>query len=231
MKSLARAAIAVAMLVLATVGVSLPATAAAGDPSPDTTYGCLQETGDYGAQPVCQLQVAAASALCLGDVPYVQYALVPTGTPNTTATLTFDNPDGADVVYTDLPLTGTVLWPGATVDANGKPTDWPGWTKNSDGTWVKGDSFDWATGALNLTFEVNPSATVTLAYPPATAVCAGPPTSIVLAAEDPAPAAAVLSATGSNVAPLLIAGASLVGLGALLLLARGALRRRKVTIA
>jgi len=109
---------------------------------------------------------------------------------------------------------------------DGTVTDYPGWTKQAGGTWVQGDEFSWTRPSAEVLFQVNPSAVVTVAYPPATTRC-NPPTSIVLAADDPAPA--VLSATGSNVAPLAIGGAGLVGLGAVLLLARAALRRKKVT--
>ena len=41
-----------------------------------------------------------------------------------------------------------LIYPGATIHANGNPTDWPGWMLNADGFWVR-DPTDaaWRDGA------------------------------------------------------------------------------------
>src|SRR5690606_4391579 len=80
--------------------------------------------------------------ICDGDVPYLLYRLTATGPDSSTATTTWITPSGDDVVLTDQPLSGRVLWPGAVVGADGSPLDWPGWSL-VDGEWVEGDEFDW----------------------------------------------------------------------------------------
>lgn len=111
---------------------------------------------------------------CDGDVPYLRYAVVATGTDNTTVTLTWLNPSGADVVQSGLPMSGRVLWPGAAVDAQGNPLDWPGW-RLENGEWVEGDEFDWVRPSVQVRLEVNPELTMTAAYPPSSPNCATNP--------------------------------------------------------
>jgi len=121
---------------------------------------------------------------CDGDVPWLDYQVAVDNSPNTTVTITFLHPTDAskNVVYANLPLTGTVLWPGAVVDGLGNPVDWPGWTW--DGTkWVAGDEWDWTRPSVKVRFEgnVNASAEVTVAYPPSSPNCSANPPGDVLA--------------------------------------------------
>jgi hypothetical protein len=111
--------------------------------------------------------------ICDGDVPYLGYSASFPGA--TTATITFVNPDGDDVVYSDLPLSGRVLWPGAVVDAEGTPLDWPGWTEVSPDVWVEGDEFDWVRPSVSVIIAVNPEEIFEIEYPPATPQCATNP--------------------------------------------------------
>ena len=116
--------------------------------------------------------------ICDGDVPYLAYNVTITGgTGSETLTITFVNPDGDDFVYTGLALgEGRVLWPGAEVDGDGNPIDWPGWTQLPDGTWVEGDEFDWVRPSVTVIFAVNPEATFEVDYPPSSPDCdANPP--------------------------------------------------------
>jgi hypothetical protein len=114
------------------------------------------------------LDIAAAGAECRNDIPYLGYDIDWAG--GGTATITFINPVGADIVYEDVPLSGEVLWPGA----NDDPADWPGWILKN-GVWVEGDDgFLWARGTIQVRFEVNPTAVVQVSYPPASVACAGP---------------------------------------------------------
>jgi hypothetical protein len=58
--------------------------------------------------------------------------------------------------------------------ANGQPVDWPGWDQRGDGTW-----FEVPTDlrpSMTVVFSVNPTAVVTVAYPPATPTCHPSPT-------------------------------------------------------
>ena len=121
----------------------------------------------------------------------------------------------------DQPLSGSVLWPGAVPGPNGRGIDWPGWRQLSDGTWVQGDEFDWVRPTVQVLFQVNPEATVTVSYPPSSPNClTNPPTSEVLG-EPP------LSATGSNVGPLLGTAAALAIIGTAVLGTLAWLRRRE----
>lgn len=188
-------------------------------------YGCLGDTDEYGAPLPCDLTVSVLTPICDNDVPKLRYAVVPNGTPNTTVTITWVNPGGADVVQSGLPLSGTVLWPGAVVGPDGKGADWPGWTQLPDGSWVEGDEFDWVRPSVSVNFAVNPELTTTVAYPPSSPNCAtNPPTDVVLAANPVS--AQVLSATGSDTAPLLWAGAGLLVVGAGAVTAVTLVRRR-----
>lgn len=108
--------------------------------------------------------------ICDGDVPYLSYS-AHFGDHTRVARITFVNPTGPDFTYTDLPLVGRVLWPGAVVDAAGNPVDWPGWTQLPDGSWVEGDEWDWVRPSVVVELEINPTATETLGYPPATPTC------------------------------------------------------------
>ena len=102
------------------------------------------------------------------DIPYLKYEI--DYSPGQSATITFINPSGPDVVYEDVPLSGAVLWPGASEN----PSDWPGWILD-DGVWVEADDgFLWARGTVNILFEVNPSTMVTVSYQQGTGACADP---------------------------------------------------------
>ena len=189
---------------------------------------CPTDRPGYAAAGVCQL-TAHVSPVCVNDVPLLKYSLEEMGTTLTTATITWVHPGGKDVVLTDQPLNGTLLWPGAVLDTKGTAVDWPGWTQQPDGTWTRGDAFDWARQPVQVRFEVNPSTVATVSYPSVAGACE-PVSSAVLAAEDVTPTSsvrsAVLAATGSDVAPYALGGAGLVLLGALLLVIRAAMRRQ-----
>ena len=115
-----------------------------------------------------ELELAAIGAECFNDIPYLKYTIdYPAGE---SATITFLNPTGADIVYEDVPLSGAVLWPGA----NDNPPDWPGWILQ-DGVWVAADDgFLWARGEIEVLFEVNPSTVLTVSYPQSSEACADP---------------------------------------------------------
>ena len=110
-------------------------------------------------------------------MPYLDYEVEVIGTESDTLTITFLHPTDPtqNVVYSDLPFSGSLLWPGAEVDDEGNPVDWPGWSF-VDGVWVEGDEFDWVRPSVQVLFSVNPEATVTVDYPPSSPDCdANPP--------------------------------------------------------
>ncbi|MCG7286794.1 LPXTG cell wall anchor domain-containing protein [Cellulomonas sp. ACRRI] len=205
------------------------------NPSPTDT-----PADGYAPPTRCELGVARAEAICLAAAPALSYAVEPVGTSSTTLTITWHNPGGADLVQSGLPLSGQVYWPG-TVVVDGVVTDWPGWTQLPDGSWTEHDAYDYTRPEVEVTFEVNPSATTVVSYPPASAVCANPPqsqvagvvvTSEVLAAPDAAApedvraASAVLAVTGADSTPLLV-GAGLMLLAGGLLVAIPLRRRHR----
>lgn len=227
-----RAGIALAVVVGAVLVGATPAAALV-DPAP-AGYACLDPEDSYGAPGVCQLIVLEAETVCRGEAPWLDYSLEPEGTPNTTATLVWGDPDGKHYTMENLPLSGSVLWPGAEVDEDGQAVDWPGWTLAPDGvTWLEGDEWGWVRPEVPLTFNVNSTAVITAYYPEAIAPCAGPPTTVVSAADstavsadDATPVSAVLSTTGSESLRLLLAAAGLLLAGGLILFVRTSLRRR-----
>lgn len=221
MKSSMRASSAAALSAAAGLAFALPAAAAVA-PSPG---GCGDDDG-YSAAGVCQLKVELLSPVCDNDVPYLTYRVAVEGTSKTDLTITWDNPSGADVVQSGLPLSGRVPWPGAVVGPDGRGADWPGWTRQADGTWSEGDEFDWVRPSVQVTLAVNPSVTATVAYPPSAPQCVtGPVESSVLAAPAPGSGSGVLAATGSDTTPWLVAAGALVLAGGGLVAARARARR------
>lgn len=229
-----RRSVAVAAVLLTTVALASPAMAAdppaSSSPSPtaSTGYACLDQENGYAPSGVCQLIVLKAEAVCRNNAPYLDYAVQPEGTPNTTVSIVWGDPSTANTVtQSNLPLSGSVLWPGTVLDSQGNVVDWPGWSL-VNGKWVKGDQWDWVRPTVPVTFKVNPEATVTVTYPPDQVFC-NPPQSEVLAADDPTPpTSAVLAFTGAGDAtPLFYVALGGLLLGALLVLIRILVRRRR----
>lgn len=126
---------------------------------------------------------------CTADAPYLRYEIVvndPDGVlaGKDTATITFINPNGKNWTTTVKVGAGMQLWPGATVDASGKATAWPGWQYDAKlGTWVDvgNDNFGWTRAELTqVKVQINPSKTFYVNYPKATPGCASAPSSQVL---------------------------------------------------
>ncbi len=219
---------ALVAMTLALAGSFVAVSSATAAPAPAATDGltaCEQQDLGYVPSTPCQL-VVDSEAQCLKDVPYISYAATVEGSTATTLSITFVNPEGADIVLDDLPLTGKVPWPGATFDGDGNATDWPGWTKLSSGEWVLGDEYSWTRPSIRVLFDVNPIADVTVAYPASTAVCAGPQDtgSTITTVGNPTASTPLLSDTGATIAPLLAVAGGLVGVG---LLALVVTRRRR----
>jgi hypothetical protein len=126
------------------------------------------------------ISIAAFSPVCLRDAPYVDVTFGDQSEFNgRTATVTFIDLDG-NVVETHTTTfqagaTKRFIYPGAEVDANGNPIDWPGWLFDGD-EWVIDPSDARLRDGLRVVVEVNPTATGTVDYPPATPDCdASPP--------------------------------------------------------
>lgn len=125
----------------------------------------------------CDLVPGDIASQCVSAVPYLSYAVtLPPGlheVPDNPVTITFVNPNGDDYVVTGQPLSGRLLWPGASATP---PLQWPGWKMLDDGTYVETDgNFAWTREGITVRFDVNPTYSTTVEYPSATSACANPP--------------------------------------------------------
>jgi LPXTG-motif cell wall-anchored protein len=193
------------MTALLLAGAGLAAAGSAANAA-DDGYGSY---GSYGSEGSSGTPTSATSS-CVDDVALLGYKY---NGDASEVTITFVNPDGADVVYADQPASGTVLWPGMEVSSDGAGEDWPGWTKNEDGTWVRGDSYDWAAETVQVIITADADTVTTSTYPNA-----------VSCSPAGVPRTGALAATGGDlVLPLSIA-AGLVLVGGVAVLAT---RRRR----
>lgn len=137
--------------------------------------------GDYvttTTAPERSLDVSAFSPECIRDAPYINYTIVAVGfVPDSpSATLVVRDRNGAVVdTFTTTSLSGRFVYPGASVDAQGNATDWPGWTTADDGSWVPDPSDAHLREGVTVEVTVNPTATAAVSYPAAGAPCANPP--------------------------------------------------------
>ncbi|MFK4834627.1 hypothetical protein ACI3KY_02740 [Microbacterium sp. ZW T2_14] len=181
----------------------------------------------------CDLVPGEIQSVCVGDVPYLGYAVsLPEGFVADSAnpvTITFVNPDGEDYVVEDQPLSGKLLWPGA---SDGNPKMWPGWDL-VDGEYVQTDgNFAWTRAGVTVEFEVNPTYTTEVEYPQATALCANPP---VGSGDEPAGTptstdAEALAVTGGGVSPIIVAAGGTALLAGIAVVAIVAYRRRHASM-
>ncbi len=223
-----RAQAVVAAALLAAAGVSAPAAA--------VTTGCDPSSRRYVPDEGCEIRVDDLDQACEGGIPQLTYDLTVRGVRAGRVDIQWLDASGETrLTYAGARLSGTVSWPGAVVSPAGTATDWPGWTERSDGSWVEGDAFDWATGAVDVVFSVasGPSVTVDATYPddedcgPAAAVpvstrgtTAGSGGGAADGASDAGGLSRVLAATGLEASTLALgAGGLLVG-GTTLVLAR-----------
>jgi LPXTG-motif cell wall-anchored protein len=151
------------------------------------------------------------------DAPYIEVTFGgPSQFNGRPATVTFRDLGGnvVDTATATFQAGATVrfVYPGASVDAAGNATDWPGWAFVGD-HWVVDPSDAFLRDGLQVTIEVNPTATATVSYPAATAACANP-TGISSGGQTPTVPDGALPQTGSS-------SAVLAGIAALLVLAGG----------
>lgn len=143
-------------------------------------------TDDGEECPEPELSIKALTPVCVADAPFIDVTLLGDGVLNgQTATITFVDVNGISVathqVVFDSGSTYRFIYPGASVDANGNPTDWPGWRfELSTGLWVPDGSDAHLREGLTVTVEVNPTATGEVEYPAATETCANPPANPVV---------------------------------------------------
>ncbi|KQX05000.1 hypothetical protein ASC59_12220 [Leifsonia sp. Root1293] len=169
---------------------------------------------------------SVATSVCDGDVPYIVYDVVLTDPDNKatshTAYLTLSGGGQTETFLlgeiVDGTLSGSMLWPGASVGPNGEPTGWPGWMQ-IDGTWVQTDgNFGWTRGVTSAEITVNPETTVPLSYPAASPNCVMAPPGT-----DPTPpGSTTTSASGTGLAETGVSPVLLpLGVGSVLVILAG----------
>jgi hypothetical protein len=110
--------------------------------------------------------------VCVDDFPFIDYAVSGDVDAGARATIEISDIDGVVVqTLVDQPLSGRVIWPGASVD----PPDWPGWVLDDDGVWVEDPTDAVLRKGLTFTVSVNPFVSDNVAYPPATPTCEAEP--------------------------------------------------------
>jgi gliding motility-associated-like protein/uncharacterized repeat protein (TIGR01451 family) len=120
----------------------------------------------------------SANSFCSNNTPYVSYTVTADNfTPTDLLTINWiDSANNVVATQTNMPLSGNVLWPGATVDSNNNPTDWPGWIL-TNGQWTQGnDGFELTRPAVTMQFTLNPTKSVVVNYPTPAAGCNAMPT-------------------------------------------------------
>ncbi|MFC0778551.1 Ig-like domain-containing protein, partial [Flavobacterium sp. HJSW_4] len=118
-----------------------------------------------------------AESYCSNNAAYVSYSVTPDNfTPTGSLTINWiDSANNVVATQTNMSLSGNVLWPGTVVDGNNRPTDWPGWVL-VNGQWMEGaDGFELTRPAVTMQFTLNPTQSVIVNYPAATAGCNAKP--------------------------------------------------------
>jgi hypothetical protein len=99
----------------------------------------------------------------------------------------------------------------------GDATDWPGWMQNAFGFWIEDPSDALWRQGLTLVVSVNPTASTSVSYPPASSACASPKSSSQQAGT-------TLPVTGRNGRDAYSVALVAVMLGSLLVVIAGARR-------
>ena len=172
----------------------------------------------------CPLIPGGIASQCVGSVPYLGYAFtLPEGVvidDETPLTITFVHPSDPAQNYRveNQPLSGAVLWPGASATA---PLQWPGWARLADGTYVETTgNYAWTRPSVTVLFEANPSYQTTVNYPADSALCANPANP-----DNPGNPPSLAVTGGQEMGPWGIAGLAFVMGGFALLYARRLARR------
>lgn len=126
-------------------------------------------------EPVVKKIDVAASSKCVKNAPWLDYSVTPNyDATGESAKIEWINSDGK-VIQEDsgLPLTGSLLFPGAAVDINGNGVAWPGYKQEND-KWV--EVLDDRNGSLRqdgatIRVTVNPWTVVNITYPATSQTC------------------------------------------------------------
>jgi hypothetical protein len=153
----------------ATTTTSTPTTSSS---SPTTTSTTTSTPTSTTPPPEGEIEFDLLDPVCVDDFPFIDYAVSGDVAGDARATIEIADVNGVVVqTLVDQPLSGRLIWPGASVD----PPDWPGWVLDDDGVWVEDPTDAVLREDLTVTVSVNPSVSDTVAYPPATPTCEAEP--------------------------------------------------------
>lgn len=136
-------------------------------------------------EPVDKKIDATASSKCLKNASWLDYAVTPNyDAAGQTAKIEWINSEGKVIQEdSDLPLTGSLLFPGVAVDINGNGISWPGY-KLENSKWVEDPSDRYGSlreDGATIRVTVTPSIVVNITFPASTTTCfTTPPPSTAL---------------------------------------------------
>lgn len=144
--------------------------------TPDEQYPCEE------APPAPTISIEAVTPVCQKDAPWIDVTLHGDSVLNGHAgTLSFVDVNGVTVATHPITFnsgeTLRFIYPGASVDAAGNPTDWPGWVFEH-GAWVVDPTDAYLKEGLTVIVEVNPTASASVSYPQPTEACGPHPTGV-----------------------------------------------------
>ena len=200
---------------------TIPPTTAPPSNPPTTPSPSTPQSSTTTGEPVF---MSAVGSTCQKDVPVIGIKMGDRADLNgRVGTLTFIDLNGKVIdvrpITYEAGATQTELYPGASVDpATGEATDWPGWMQNAFGFWIEDPSDALWRQGLTLVISVNPTASTSVSYPPASSACANPPAALQQVV------GSTLPATGSDGRDAYSAALVAVMLGSLLVVIAGARR-------
>lgn len=118
--------------------------------------------------------------MCIREVPTIRitFGNALPSLAGVTGTLTMTDINGSVVSTQSLVYepgtTVDILYPGTAVNPDGSIDDVPGWILNDDGFWIRDPSDEFLREGITLTYELNPTATAFVTYPPESSACANP---------------------------------------------------------
>lgn len=108
-----------------------------------------------------------AESYCDKNVPYVSYTITGDNfTPTGLATINWiDSANNVVATQTNMPLNGSVVWPGIILDSNNNRTNWPGWTL-INGQWTQtSDGFELTTTGITMQVVLGTTKSVSINHP------------------------------------------------------------------
>ncbi|MHA4739313.1 choice-of-anchor A family protein [Dyadobacter sp. MSC1_007] len=135
-------------------------------------------------EPVAKKIDVVASSKCLNNAPWLDYAVTPNfDATGMTAKIEWINSEGKVIQEdNDRPLSGSILFPGASLDIDGNGAAWPGWEKDGS-KWIEVvDRYgSLRNEGAKIRVTVDPWTIIDITYPASAGTCyTSPPPATVL---------------------------------------------------